>query len=113
MPRGWTRSRFGADRYYAVHLLGHLKGARTVEILLPLLEDKDINYHVAWALGEAGDVRAVGPLIAVLRDSDALVRISAIQSLEKLGATEALPAIRTLLTDHGLPRAGDQVPVAD
>lgn len=113
MPQWWLPSQIRADRYYAVHLLGQLKGARAIGILLPLLEDKDINYHVAWALGEVGDARAVGPLIAVLRDPDALVRISAIQSLEKLGATEALPAIRTLLTDHALPRAGDQVPVAD
>jgi HEAT repeat protein len=112
-PQWWLPGQIRADRYYAVHLLGQLKSARAVEMLLPLLEDPDVNYHAAWALGEVGDVRAVGPLIAVLRDPDALVRISAIQSLEKLGATEALPAIRALLTDNALPRAGDQVSVAE
>jgi PBS lyase HEAT-like repeat-containing protein len=49
----------------------------------------------------------------MLRGGDALSRISAIPSLEKLGATEAVPAIRALLTDHALPRAGDEVSVAD
>jgi HEAT repeat protein len=109
----WLPAQIRADRYYAVYLLRQLKGMRAVEILLPLLDDTDINYHAAWALGEVGDVRAVGPLIAALQNPDALVRIAAIQSLEKLGATEALPAIRTLLTDHALPRTGDQVSVAD
>ena len=63
-------------------------------------------------MGEIGDRRAIQPLIATLRDRDAHVRISAIQSLEKLGATEGLTAIRALLTDNALPNAGDQVSVA-
>lgn len=112
-PAWWLPSQIRADRYYAVHLLGQLKDPRSVDILLPLLEDTELNYQAAWALGEVGDPRAVRPLIVVLRDRDALARISAIHSLEKLGATEAVPAIRALLTDHALPRAGDQVSVAD
>jgi HEAT repeat protein len=32
-----------------------LPAPRAVEILLPLLEDTEINYHAAWALGEVGD----------------------------------------------------------
>jgi HEAT repeat protein len=112
-PDWWLPAQIQADRYYAVYLLGQLKGRRAADMLLPLLDDTDLDYHAAWALGEVGDARAVGPLIAVLRNPDALARISAIQSLEKLGATEALPAIRTLLADRALPRAGDQVSVAD
>jgi HEAT repeat protein len=114
IPGGrWTLERqIGADRYYAVHLLGELKDAQTVELLLPLLNDEQVNYKVAWALGEIGDRRAVRPLIDALGHSKALVRISAIQALEKLGAREALPYLRTLLNDHELPSAGDQVSVA-
>jgi HEAT repeat protein len=111
-PAWWMPAQIGADRYYAVHLLGQLKDPRALDLLVPLLDDAEINYAVAWALGEIGDRRAIQPLIATLRDRDAHVRISAIQSLEKLGATEGLTAIRALLTDNALPNAGDQVSVA-
>jgi HEAT repeat protein len=84
-----------------------------VDVLLPLRGDEDINYHVAWALGEIGDQRAIRPLIAALEDRDALMRVSAIQALEKLKAVEALPQLRALLNDQALPRAGDLVTVAE
>jgi HEAT repeat protein len=93
--------------------LGQLRDPRAFEILVPLLDDAEINYEVAWALGEIGDRRAIRPLIAVLRDRHAVVRTLAIQSLERLRATEALPAIRALLTDRALPSAGDQVSVGE
>jgi len=57
------------DQYYAVHLLGELKDARAVPILVPFLEDKEINYKVAWALGEIGDKSAIPPLIGALDDT--------------------------------------------
>ena len=82
-----------SDRYYAVHLLGELKDVRAVEPLIPLLEDHEINYKVAWALGEIGDARAIPPLMAALGNRDALVRVSAIQALVTLGATEAVPKL--------------------
>jgi HEAT repeat protein len=112
-PAWWLPSQIRADRYYAVHVLGQLTDPRAFDILVPLLDDREISYKVAWALGEIGDRRAIRPLIAALRDRDALVRVMAIQSLDKLGATEALPAIRALLTDQALPSAGDQVSVAE
>lgn len=100
-----------ADRYYAVHILGHLRKSKAVDLLLPLLSDAQVGYKVAWALGETGDVRAIAPLIDKLRDPDALVRTYAIGALAKLKAKEALPQLRTLLNDRSLPRAGDQLPV--
>lgn len=114
IPGGrWTLERqIGADRYYAVHLLGELKDEQALELLLPLLDDEQVNYKVAWALGEIGDTRAIRPLIEALGDSKALVRISAIQALEELEAREAVPHLRALLNDHELPSAGDQVSVA-
>ncbi len=102
-----------ADRYYAVHVLAGLVDERGVDLLLPLLIDPDVNYNVAWALGEIGNARAITPLIKALRDDDALVRISAIHALVKLRAKEALPQLRALLNDHAMPSAGDQISVAD
>jgi HEAT repeat protein len=102
-----------ADQYYAVHLLGELKDLRAVDLLIPLLDDGKINYKVAWALGEIGDARATPPLMAALGNRDALVRVSAIQALVKLGATEALPKLRELLSDDAMPSAGDRVSVAE
>jgi HEAT repeat protein len=102
-----------SDRYYAVHLFGELKDPRAVDVLVPLLDDDDVNFKVAWALGEIGDQRAIRPLIAALTNRDALMRISAIQGLAKLKATEALPHLRALLDDQAMPRAGDRVSVPD
>jgi HEAT repeats/PBS lyase HEAT-like repeat len=102
-----------ADRYYAVILLGHLKDPRAVPILVPLLRDSEVNYAVPWALGEIGDPRADGPLIGVLGDDDPSIRVFAIQALEKLGAREALPRLRTLLNDSEKSRLGNPVSVAE
>jgi HEAT repeat protein len=115
IPGGrWTSQRqIDADRYYAVHVLGHLKTARSTDLLLPLLTDPTVNYNAAWALGEIGDARAIRPLIGALTDRDALVRVSAIKALEKLRAKEALPHLRALLDDGALPRAGDQISVGE
>jgi hypothetical protein len=49
----------------------------------------------------------------MLESPDALKRISAIQALGVLNATEALPRLRGLLDDGALPSAGDQVSVGD
>jgi len=73
-----------ADRYYAVHLLGELEDSRALDLLIPLLDDGEINYKVAWALGEIGDARATPPLMAALGNPDALVRVSAIHALVNL-----------------------------
>ena len=112
-PSWWLGAQIRTDRYYAVHLLGELKSPRAVDVLIPLLDDEDVNYHVAWALGQIGDSRARRPLIAALNSRDALVRVSAIQALERLEATEALPQLRALLNDQAMPKAGPQVPVAE
>jgi HEAT repeat protein len=102
-----------ADRYYAVHLLGILKDRRAVPILIPLLTDIQLNYKVAWALGEIGDRAADEALIASLSDQDTSVRVSAIQALSELGATEALPNLRALLNDNEKSRLGTPVTVAE
>ena len=111
--RWWTSRQIKEDRYYAVHMLGELRDSSSVDVLVPLLGDADVNYHAAWALGRIGDARAIAPLIAALEDRSALMRVSAIQALEVLDAKEALPRLRELLNDRELPAAGPRVPVAD
>ena len=102
-----------ADRYYAVHLLGELRDARAVPILVPLLRDTRVNYKVAWALGEIGSQAAVDPLIRALDDKSADVRVIAIQSIAKLGAKEAVPRLRLLLNDNEQARFDTQVSVSE
>jgi HEAT repeat protein len=102
-----------SDRYFAVHVLGELKDKRAVSILIPLLQDDQINYNAAWALGEIGDEQAIGPLIEALRDKSSDMRVSAISALEKLGAVAALPHLNALLNDHEKTHFGAQISVAD
>jgi HEAT repeat protein len=103
----------GADRYYAVHLLGELHDPRAVPILTPLLKDPTIDYKVAWALGQTADKSAVAPLLDALNSARATVRVIAIQSLEQLQATEALPQLRNLLDDEDRSNFGTRISVAE
>lgn len=73
-----------ADRYYAVHLLGLLKDPRAVDLIVPLLDDPDLNYKVPWALAEIGDPSARQALNAALTHADPKVRASAIDAIESL-----------------------------
>jgi HEAT repeat protein len=97
---GWAlAAQIKADRYYAVHLLGLLKNPRPLPVLIPLLKDNEINYKVAWALGEIGDKAAIPALIDALNDPSPDMRVSSIEALDTLDATEALPRLRLLLKD--------------
>jgi hypothetical protein len=102
-----------ADRYYAAHLLGDLRDPRAVPVLIPLLTDREVNHIVPWALGQIGDNRAVGPLLAALDDANPSTRVLAIYALEALDAKDALPRLTALLNDHEKSRFGNQVSVAD
>ena len=94
-------------------MLGELKDRSGVDILIPLLGDPDVNYHAAWALGQIGDARAIGPPIGALDDPVALIRVSAIHALEALDARAAVHKLQELLHDYALPTAGPRVPVSD
>ena len=93
-----------ADRYYAVHLLGLLKDARAVPLLVPLLADPDLNYKIPWALGKIGGKAATQGLTRALRNPSPDVRVFAIGELERLEAREALPNLQSLLNDHETSR---------
>ena len=110
---GLFRGQIASDRYYAVHLLGELKAKKAVSILTPLLTDPQVNYKVAWALGEIGGTSAVESLVDALHDKSPYVRLIAIESLGKLNAKAALPSLRSLLDDNEKSHFGDLVSVAD
>ena len=115
IPGGrWSlQGQIDADRYYAVHLLGELGEAQTVSMLTPLLNDPQVNYKVAWALGEIGGKSAVQSLVGLLYDRSPDVRVIAIESLGKLDAKEILPILRPLLDDNERSHFGDLVSVAE
>ena len=102
-----------ADRYYAVHLFGNLKDPRAVSMLIPLLSDVEVKHAVPWALGEIGEKDANKPLIDALNDPDPSFRSYVIQTLEKLGARDALPRLRELASDPEMSRVGDQISVSE
>jgi HEAT repeat protein len=101
------------DRYYAAHLLGDLKDARAIPILVPLLTDSDINYVVPWSLGQIGDRSAIPPLIESLNDPNPSMRVLAIHALVELKASDALPRLRALLNDHARANFDKMESVAD
>ena len=102
IPGGrWSiQGQIRADRYYAAHLLGDLKDPRAIPILVPLLKDPGVNFIVPWSLSQIGDKSAIQPLIGTLSDRDPSMRVLAIYALADLGASEALPKLRELLTDY-------------
>jgi HEAT repeat protein len=109
----YVQGQIREDRYYAAHLLGDLKDARAIPILVPLLTDPDVNYIVPWSLGQIGDRSAIAPLIGSLSDPDPSMRVLAIYALAELKAIEALPRLRILLDDHVRSNFGKLEPVAD
>jgi len=112
-PRWTLGSQIASDRYYAAHLLGDLRDARAVPVLIPLLGDSDVNAIVPWSLGQIGDPQAVPALIGVLDTGSSSTRVSAIYALETLRATDALPHLRSLLTDNARSNFGARVSVAE
>jgi HEAT repeat protein len=112
-PSYRVERQIATDRYYAAHLLGDLKDPRAVPVLIPLLDDPEVDYIVPWALAEIGDKRAVIPLINALGNKDPSIRVLAIYALETLKAKEALPALRALLHDDTRSTFGNMVQVAE
>lgn len=99
----WSPSlQVSADRYYAVHLLGLLKDPRAVPILESFLNDPAVNYKIPWAFLTMGGKSAIEGLIAALRNPSPQVRVYAIENLEDLKASEALPALFALLSDDAM-----------
>jgi HEAT repeat protein len=90
-----------------------LRDPRGVDLLVPLLNDDDVDDIVPWSLGEIGDRRAIDPLIKQTQKDDPTVRVLAISALETLKAEDALPRLRELLTDTRTSNFGNQVTVSE
>ncbi len=88
-------STLGADDRY-IYSLGALAaiGEPAVEALIEALDNPNtrVRLGAANALGEIGDVRAVGPLIRLLNDRSGHVRREAAKSLRRIGTPHALAA---------------------
>ena len=110
----WTLdAQIRADRYYAAHLLGDLQDSRGVDVLIPLLADRDAGSVVPWALARIGDRRAIEPLVKALERDEPSSRVLAIGALETLEAREALPVLERLLQDTRRSNFGELTTVAD
>ena len=69
------------------HCVDHLVaiGKSAVEPLIKALEDEDVRYYAADALGKIGDKRAVEPLLGILSSDNFYVCRSAAMAFGKLG----------------------------
>jgi HEAT repeat protein len=87
------------DRRRAIDLFGDLGDPRAAPLLIPLLNDNELNSDIPWALGKVGNKSAIPPLLALLADKQADRRAEAIQALAELDAREALPQLRGMVDD--------------
>jgi HEAT repeat protein len=87
------------DRRRAIDLFGDLGDPRAAPLLIPLLNDNELNSDIPWALGKVGNKSAIPPLLALLSDKQADRRAEAIQALAELDAREALPQLRGMVDD--------------
>ncbi len=75
-------------------------GEPAVELLIGFLSDENGNYIAARALGQIGDVRAVEPLIRLLKDEEASVRGAAVRALGEIGDERAVEPLIGMLSDR-------------
>lgn len=78
--------------FLAALLLTHITGLAEADQLRPLINDlQSVDTETALkaikGLGESGDIRAVPPLLAALRDERGVVRQYAIEALQHLVRT--------------------------
>jgi HEAT repeats len=110
---GPCKAQIASDRYYAVHVLGDLRDARAVQILIPLLKDKEVNYIVPWSLSKIGGDEAAQALMSTLSDKSPSTRVLAIYGLGQMHAVEALPRLRQMMNDNEHCNFEDFISVGD
>jgi HEAT repeat protein len=89
-------------QYVAVGLLNHIaiRKRPSDALLLGTLDDNPIiRMNSARALGKLGNLRAVRPLINLLRDENTDVRAAAAVALGEVRDTRAIPALQATLED--------------
>lgn len=88
-------------RKEAALILGEIGDVRAVEPLIRVLKDnKDVREEAIHALGKIGDTRAVEPLIRALQDENSNVRGRAAEALGKIGDTRAVEPLSQTLKDY-------------
>jgi len=82
-------------------------GTPDIEGAIGLLrsEDSQLRQFVAYLLGQAGDPRAIEPLIDALQDEHPGVRGAAANALGKIGDPAAIPYLKPLLRQPNLQLA--------
>jgi HEAT repeat protein len=96
-----ARKEHSNAQYALKKVLNYLKNPKAVELLIPLLKDKnnDILSKVVQALGRLGEPKAVDSLIPLLKNDNAWVRIHVVNALSKLGDSKAIKPLIRLLQD--------------
>lgn len=77
----------------------------TVPAIIEALQKDEVEavrMHCAWALGDLGDPRGVGPLVQALDDKETDVRLRAVNSLQRLKARAAIQPLIARLDDANL-----------
>src|SRR5262249_51474259 len=92
-------------REAAVRLCGGLDDLLAVDELIALLKEEPAERTWMWdgaveALGELGDPRAVGILVAALGDHYSTVRLRAATALGQIGSTGGIEALLRALGDE-------------
>mgnify|MGYP003418997130 CR=1 FL=1 len=59
-----------------------------------------VRERAAEALGQIGDSAATGPLVAILKSSQADLVVLAVKALARIGDRSAIPAIEQLVTSR-------------
>jgi len=94
------------ERWKIANALGEVGSAKSVPVLIRLLEDKseadnlhDVRKYAIHALGELGDARAVVPLSRIVSDEGEAehVRLIAIQALSNIGDRRAIPVVERVV----------------
>src|SRR4051812_28586966 len=64
-------------------------------------DDREVRLHAIEALGDFGDARSVSLLLSLLEDDDADVRLVTLDSLGDIGGGESLRALGQVAGDPG------------
>jgi HEAT repeat protein len=103
-------SRMWWRRSEAALALGLLRDKKSVPLLTPLLDDEheQVRAAVIDALGQIGDVWAIGPLLARISDPTRHERARLVQALRAFGENAS-----RALVEHGTRNEKDRAVVAD
>lgn len=94
-------------RKFVIDVLGSIRCASCVPLLVKALKDSDPNVRVAAAenLGKIGDTAAVPALLAVLAEDEIWLKFTVLDALALIGAPVPFSALAPLLSERLLRRA--------